>query len=303
MFLVNLLSKMKDTLLGSRIAEVHNASSLLTGDAGQGESNIRRWIIENDWLEAVVALPLNIFYNTGIATYIWILTNRKSPKRRGKIQLIDASSWFEPLRRNQGKRSCRLTDEHVGYICDSFRSMTESDESKIFPNTAFGYWKVTIERPLRVIGIDPYKPYSPKEIRAFKMEGMVNPIGEPVVKKIHKRNLPDPLHGLFEVKVGGKSQVVEYEPDPDLRDSEQIPFLEDGGMKGFIHKEVIPHIPDAWIDASSLKIGYEISFARHFYKPPQLRTLQEIRSDIEILEGQSVGLLQEILVNLGGHSQ
>ena len=156
MFLANMLSKMKhDTPMGSRIAEVHNGSSLFTGDAGQGESNIRRWIIENDWLEAIVALPLNMFYNTGIATYIWVLSNRKAAHRQGKVQLIDATQWHRPLRKNLGSKNCELSDQDIRRICDAFLAFEETEQSKIFPNEAFGYWKVTVERPLRIEGIDP----------------------------------------------------------------------------------------------------------------------------------------------------
>jgi hypothetical protein len=156
LFLANMLAKMKHgTRLGSRIAEVHNGSSLFTGDAGQGESNIRRWIIENDWLEAIVALPLNMFYNTGIATYIWVLTNRKPAHRRGKVQLIDATQWFRPLRKNLGKKNCELSEEDIRKICDTFLAFEETEQSKIFLNAAFGYWKVTVERPLRLrVGLD-----------------------------------------------------------------------------------------------------------------------------------------------------
>ena len=151
MFLVNKLAKMNHhTPLGSRIAEVHNGSSLFTGDAGQGESNIRRWIIENDWLEAIIALPLNMFYNTGIATYIWVLTNRKPEPRRGKVQLIDATAIFQPLRKNLGKKNCELSDEQIQQIVDMFLAFEETEQSKIFPNQAFGYWKITVERPLRL---------------------------------------------------------------------------------------------------------------------------------------------------------
>src|SRR6266581_589515 len=166
MFLVNLLSKMKpSTPRGSRIAEVHNGSSLFTGDAGQGESNIRRWIIENDWLEAIVALPLNMFYNTGIATYIWVLANRKPAYRKGHVQLIDATQWFKPLRKNLGKKNCELADEDIQRICDAFLGFKETEQSKIFPNAVFGYWKVTVDRPLRLKGIDPNRAYTPREIK------------------------------------------------------------------------------------------------------------------------------------------
>ncbi len=151
LFLANKLSKMKQgTDLGSRIAQVHNGSSLFTGDAGQGESNIRRWIIENDWLEAIVALPLNMFYNTGIATYVWVLTNRKPEHRSGKVQLIDATEWYQPLRKNLGMKNCELGEDDTRRVCDAFLQFTESEQSKIFDNEAFGYWKVTVDRPLRL---------------------------------------------------------------------------------------------------------------------------------------------------------
>ena len=151
LFLVNMASKMNhSSALGSRIAEVHNGSSLFTGDVGQGESNIRRWLIGNDWLEAIVALPLNLFYNTGIATYVWVLSNRKPAHRKGRVQLIDASQWFKPLRRNLGKKNCELTPDDIERISRTFLDFKETPESKIFPNAAFGYWKVTVERPLRL---------------------------------------------------------------------------------------------------------------------------------------------------------
>jgi type I restriction enzyme M protein len=151
LFLANMASKMNPkSALGSRIAEVHNGSSLFTGDAGQGESNIRRWLIENDWLEAIVALPLNLFYNTGIATYIWVLSNKKPAHRKGQVQLIDATQWFKPLRKNLGKKNCELSPEHIERISRTFLDFKETPESKIFSNAAFGYWKVTVERPLRL---------------------------------------------------------------------------------------------------------------------------------------------------------
>jgi type I restriction enzyme M protein len=301
LFLANMLSKMKrGTKLGSRIAEVHNGSSLFTGDAGQGESNIRRWIIENDWLEAIVALPLNMFYNTGIATYIWVLTNRKPAHRRGKVQLIDATQWFKPLRKNLGKKNCELSDEDIARICDSFLKFEETEQSKIFPNAAFGYWKVTVERPLRLKGIDPERAYTPKEIKALKETAERADDAPPVIRKIHKKGTAaDPLRGLFEATLVGKPAVVEYEPDPELRDTEQVPLLEDGGIEAFLRREVLPHAPDAWYVPDSVKIGYEISFTRYFYKPQPLRTLEEIRVDILALQKETEGLLGEII---GGQS-
>ncbi|MEA3311199.1 MAG: class I SAM-dependent DNA methyltransferase [candidate division WOR-3 bacterium] len=296
MFLVNKLSKMKhNTPLGSRIAEVHNGSSLFTGDAGQGESNIRRWIIENDWLEAIVALPLNMFYNTGIATYIWVLSNRKPEHRRGKVQLVDATKWYQPLRKNLGKKNCELSDDDIQRICDVFLAFEETEQSKIFPNKAFGYWKITVERPLKLRGIEPDKVYSAKEIKAFKANGQQDERGIPVVKKIHKKAEPDPLHGLYEVEIDGKACVVEYEPDKELRDTEQIPLLEDGGIEAFLQREVLPYAADAWYLADKVKIGYEISFTRYFYKPQPMRSLEEIRLDILAVENESKGLLDEII--------
>jgi type I restriction enzyme M protein len=301
LFLANMLSKMKrHTKLGSRIAEVHNGSSLFTGDAGQGESNIRRWIIENDWLEAIVALPLNMFYNTGIATYVWVLTNRKPAHRQGKVQLIDATHWSRPLRKNLGKKNCELSDDDIARICDAFLKLEESEQSRLFPNAAFGYWKLTVDRPLRLRGIDPERAYSPKEITAKKTPAARASGAPPIIKKIHKKGTAaDPLRGLFETTIAGKPAVVEYEPDPDLRDTEQVRLQEEGGIEAFVRREVLPHAPDAWFVPESVKTGYEISFTRYFYKPQPLRTLEEIRADIIALEKETEGLLGEII---GGRS-
>lgn len=349
LFLVNKLHKMKhNTPLGSRIAEVHNGSSLFTGDAGQGESNIRRWIIENDWLEAIIALPLNMFYNTGIATYIWVLTNRKPLHRQGKVQLIDASNWSQPLRKNMGKKNCELAEAHIQRIVDTFLAFTETAESKIFPNEAFGYWKVTVERPLRLrvdlgegalrrlrlvcreagedelaagveraaaaLGVGPHGDYNafiaalerdsacPKLItkRIKLIQATLTTTDEtamPVIKTVHspKKMTADPLRGLYAQAVEGKPAVVEYEADSSLRDTEQVPLLEEGGIEAFLRREVLPHVPDAWYDPGSVKIGYEISFTRYFYKPQPLRSLGEIRTDILALEQETEGLLGEIL--------
>ena len=351
MFLANMLSKMKrDTPLGSRIAEVHNGSSLFTGDAGQGESNIRRWVIENDWLEAIVALPLNMFYNTGIATYIWVLGNRKAAHRQGKVQLIDATQWSRPLRKNLGDKNCELSDEDIRRICHAFLAFEETEQSKILPNEAFGYWKVTVERPLRLT-----VELSPERLRSFRdacggakekpLANVVDRVGaklgrgphpdfnlfltavaedatahgvkltakrktllktslacrdetaEPVIKALHRKGAPEPdsLRGLYLDTIDGMSAVVEYEPDTDLRDTEQIPLLEEDGIEAFLRREVLPYAPDAWYVPSSVKVGYEISFTRHFYKPEPLRPLEEIRADILALEQETEGLLAEIL--------
>jgi type I restriction enzyme M protein len=298
LFLANMLSKMKhNTPLGSRIAEVHNGSSLFTGDAGGGESNVRRWIIENDWLEAIVALPLNMFYNTGIATYVWVLTNRKPGHRRGRVQLIDATSWFKPLRKNLGKKNCELADADIERIVETFLKFEESEQSRIFDNAEFGYSKVTVERPLRAHRIDGTRVYAPKEIKALKDEGQIAEDGVPILRRIHKpgKVAADPLRGLFPVTIEGKRCVVEYEPDGDLRDTETVPLTEPGGIEAFIRREVLPHAPDAWIDEAKTAIGYEISFTRYFYKPQPLRPLEAIRADILALERETEGLMSDII--------
>ena len=350
LFLANKLSKMKQgTKLGSRIAEVHNGSSLFTGSAGQGESNIRRWIIENDWLEAIVALPLNMFYNTGIATYVWVLTNRKPEHRREKMQLIDATKWFRPLRKNLGKKNCELGPEDIERICQTFLDFEETEQSKIFDNEAFGYWKVTVERPLRLavdlseerreaffdtcieagevalgeavhdvgdrLGAGPHRDFNRllEEVKAeMTRQGVKmtakrkkllqtalaerDEMAEPVVKKIHRRGtFASPIDGLFGVGEGACGRVVEYEPDTGLRDTEQIPLQQEGGIEGFLGREVLPYAPDAWYVPGSVKVGYEISFNRYFYKPEPMRMLEEIRADILAVERETEGLLAEIM--------
>jgi len=296
LFLVNKLAKMKNnTALGSRIAEVHNGSSLFTGDAGQGESNIRRWIIENDWLEAIVALPENMFYNTGIATYIWLLSNRKTPERRGKVQLVDASGLYVPLRKNLGKKNCEFSEEQIAQVADLITNPRETEISKIFPNEAFGYYKITVEIPLKLKGINPDQLYSVKEIKTMIAAGQTSEDGIPVIKKIHKTGKADPLHGLFEKTINGKKCIVEYETDTALRDNEQVPLLEEGGIAAFFQREVLPYVADAWIDETKTQIGYEVSFTRYFYKPVQMRSLADIMHDIREIEKETDGLLQEIV--------
>ena len=440
LFLVNKLQKMKHkTPLGSRIALVHNGSALFTGDAGQGESNIRRWVIENDWLEAIIALPLNIFYNTGIATYIWVLTNRKAAHRQGKVQLIDATQWFQPLRRNLGKKNCELAEGDIGRILDRYLAAPPADEaaakatpqgaasnqeSKWFDNADFGYWKVTVERPLRLksqlkrsvietlrfasgdeaLRSEMYSRWADKlydqfaklrpEIETWLKGDQDNDGDEEaddetddedskpakkVVSEKRRKKLLDPatwlrdkallelarlaqqelgdglfddhnefrtrfdaamkqhgkkpgaadkkaiykavswrdeaappviakrsklkageffapgIDGAYLEQVGKDRFLVEYESDSDLRDTEQVPLTEDGGIEAFFRREVLPHAPDAWIAMNAIKIGYEISFARYFYRPAPLRTLAQIRADILALEEQTEGLLHKIV--------
>ena len=283
-------------LLGSRVAEVHNGSSLFTGDAGQGESNIRRWIIENDWLEAIVALPLNMFYNTGIATYVWVLTNRKPEHRKGKVQLIDATKWSTPLRKNLGQKNCELSLENIRQIVDAFTDFEETEESKIFLNEAFGYWKVTVERPLRLADTDPERVYKASEIKKLKAENEKDENAAPIIRKVVPASAePNPLEGRVIVTLKGKPAVVEYEPDTDLRDTEQVPLLHPGGIEAFLQEEVLPYAPDAWYNPEAVRVGYEINFNRHFYKPQPMRSLEEIRADILALERETEGLLTEVI--------
>ena len=297
LFLANMASKMKhESPIGSRVAEVHNGSSLFTGDAGQGESNIRHWIIENDWLEAIVALPLNMFYNTGIATYVWVLTNRKPEHRKGRVQLIDATKWYTSLRRNLGQKNCELSPEDRAQILEAFMDFKETEESRIFPNEAFGYWKVTVERPLRLAGTDPERVYKAAEIRRLKGDQEKDENAAPLIKRVLPVSAqPDPIHGKFAVTLNEKPAVVEYEPDTDLRDTEQVPLLHPGGIEAFLREKVMPYAPDAWYNPDAVKIGYEINFNRHFYKPQPMRSLEEIRADILALERETEGLLVGII--------
>ena len=297
LFLASMLSKMKHgTELGSRIAEVHNGSSLFTGDASQGESNVRRWIIENDWLDAIVALPLSMFYNTDIATYIWVVSNRKAEHRRGKVQLIDATQWFRPLRRNLGKKNCELAETDIARICETYLAFDETPHSAIVPNADFGYWKIIVNRPLRASDIDTGRAYRPTEIKALRTQGRVSVDGEPVIKRVLKAaSSPDPLYGYFPASVGGKTAIVEYEPDTDLRDSEQVPFVEQGGIEGFVRREILEHLPDAWIDKTKTQIGYAVNFKQYFCRVTPLRSLEDIRADILAMETEAEGLLAQIV--------
>ena len=225
-----------------------------------------------------------------------MLSNRKPDHRKGKVQLIDATKWFKPLRKNLGKKNCELAEADITRICEVFLAFEETEHSKIFENAALGYWKVTVERPLRLVGADPNRTYKAKELKELKETAERSEDAPPIIKKIHKKSTAaDPLHGLFETTINNKPAVVEYEPDTDLRDTEQIPLLEDGGIQAFLKREVLPHASDAWYVSDSVKIGYEISFTRYFYKLQPMRSLKEIRTDILALEQKTEGLLSEII--------
>ena len=245
LFLANNISRMKNTTLGTRIVEVHNGSSLFTGNAGGGESNLRRYIIENDLLEAIIAMPEKDFYNTGISTYVWVITNRKEKRRRGYVQLIDASNICTPLRKNLGEKNCETTEEDRRRILQLLMDFKETPESKIFRNEEFGYWQVPVLRPKR------------------DKEGNI------VLKK-------------------GKVVMAK-----NRNETEQIPLLYPGGISAFYENEVKPY--DAEAEFGEPVVGYELSFTKYFYKPVQLRGLDEIMKDINVLESETKGLWDEIM--------
>lgn len=307
LFLLNNVAKMKkDTELGSRIAEVHNGSSIFTGDAGSGESNARRYMIENDLVEAIIAIPNNMFYNTGIGTFIWVLSNKKEDRRKGKVQLIDATAMKSPLRKNMGNKNCEFTPELRNEIVRIFMEMEESDVSMIFNNKEFAYWSITVERPLRLriypereIPADTFKKI--EELATVKNAVASVPANTPlddwaafakatklkagVLKKIRP----------FITEKDPTAKPIEGEADTDLRDTEIVPFTYDGGIDAFMQNEVLTYAPDAYIDEKKTVIGYEISFTKYFYKPVELREMRDILDSLTALEKEADGVLAEIM--------
>ncbi|MCR4568596.1 MAG: type I restriction-modification system subunit M [Pseudobutyrivibrio sp.] len=323
LFLANNISKMKKgTELGSRIVEVHNGSSLFTGKAGQGPSNLRRYIFEQDLCEAIVAIPENMFYNTGIGTYLWVLTNKKDEKRKGKVQLIDATSMKTPLRKNLGDKNCEMTEDLRRKVMELYLAFEDADPkySKVFDNEEFGYYQVDVNRPLRLRGI-----IDSSKLSAFSEEGGdkelydflkiyakfdveskdFNSFAAVIEKEAKKSGLKWPakrgnaLRKYFAEKdeeaeiVLDKKGNVEY--DNDLKDSEQVPLLYDGGIEAFFENEIAPYVSDAVVDAENATIGYELSFTKYFYKPVQLREVSEIIADIRTIEQSTDGLLASII--------
>lgn len=307
LFLLNNVAKMKkDTELGSRIAEVHNGSSIFTGDAGSGGSNARRYMIENDLVEAIIAIPNNMFYNTGIGTFIWVLSNKKEDRRKGKVQLIDATAMKSPLRKNMGNKNCEFTPELRNEIVRIFMEMEESDVSMIFNNKEFAYWSITVERPLRLriypereIPADTFKKI--EELATVKNAVASVPANTPlddwaafakatklkagVLKKIRP----------FITEKDPTAKPIEGEADTDLRDTEIVPFTYDGGIDAFMQNEVLTYAPDAYIDEKKTVIGYEISFTKYFYKPVELREMRDILDSLTALEKEADGVLAEIM--------
>lgn len=276
LFLLNNVAKMKkDTPLGSRIAEVHNGSSIFTGDAGSGESNARRYMIENDLVEAIIAVPENMFYNTGIGTFIWVLSNKKEERRKGKIQLIDATAMKSALRKNMGKKNCEFTEEIRKEIVRIFLAMEESEVSIILNNEDFGYWNVTVERPLRLrvypdraIPADTFKKSDEYDsvMAAIEKAAKTAPLDDWTVFAKATKLKAAALKKVrpFITEKDPAAQPIEGEPDVDLRDTENIPFTYAGGVDAFMKNEVLTYAPDAWVDEKKTKIGYEIRFTRYF---------------------------------------
>ena len=346
LFLLHMISKMKDPKDGgTRLAIVFNGSPLFTGAAESGESNIRRWIIENDRLEAIVALPDQLFYNTGISTYLWIVTNRKEPGRRGKVQLVNGTTFFKKMSKSLGNKRHEVCDDQRGDITRLYGDFTECEFVKIFDNEDFGYHRITVERSLklnfaitderieRVQALKSFQSLATSKKRKNK-EAMKAEIAagrafqEAIVvvledaksdkvflnrdkftaflKKVFKESglkakLPPPL---FKAILGALSERDENadlctdkkgnpEPDTELRDYENIPLKED--IQTYFEREVLPHVPDAWIDESKTKVGYEINFTKYFYQYKPLRSLEEIKADILELELDTQGLLEEVL--------
>jgi type I restriction enzyme M protein len=334
LFLQHMIAKMKPVEQGgSRIAIVFNGSPLFTGAAGSGESEIRRWIIENDWLEAVVALPDQLFYNTGISTYFWIVTNRKSPERQGKVQLIDARECFTKMRKSLGDKRKEIADDQIAEITRLYADFAEGDQVKIFPNEAFGFLRITVERPLRatwrpegfltLLG-EPGTEDWMREQEAAIAEAFTGMADLPTQKKAEaaiKKALPDltakqvkALASL--IRIPADTIVTDTkgnpEPDPDLRDNENVPLpampvqwepdpqerLESvecrSAIDDYVTAEVLPYVDDAWVDYDKTKIGYEIPLTRHFYKYTPPRPLAEIDAEIKQLEAEIQELLREV---------
>lgn len=341
LFLQHMISKMRPDDGGSRLGIVFNGSPLFSGGAGSGESEIRKWIIENDMLEAIVAMPDQLFYNTGISTYVWIVTNRKEKDRKGKIQLINAVNFYQKMTRGLGNKRNEIGDEHIEQITKIYGAFKAGEYCKIFPNEYFGYTRVTIERPLRLnfqvskeriarldqetgfINLAKSKKKGKEGVREIEEgEKLQKHIKEILLSmdssKVYKNR--DKFVKVVEVKceefgVRLKAPVMNVilnalserdetadvcldkdgkpEPDSELRDCENVPLTEN--IDAYFKREVLPHVPDAWMDRSKDKIGYEINFTKEFYKYKPLRSLEEIRKDILALEKETEGLMDEVL--------
>ena len=327
LFLQHMLSKFEPVdaaknQQGSRLAIVFNGSPLFTGGAGSGESEIRKWIIQNDWLEAIVAMPEQMFYNTGIGTYVWIVTNRKEKRRKGKLQLIDARERWQPLRRSLGDKRSEFSPAHIDDIVREYGAMRDGETSKTFDNEDFGYRRLTVERPLRLafritlarkemfldacpdllddlqaidqaLGRESSRDWNAvwKRVQAL-LKSRDSKWRAPQAKAF--RAAFTEIDPTAEPVVAGKSgRKLQYEPDPKLRDFENVPLKDD--IDAYFEREVRPHVKDAWIDHDKTKVGYEINFNRHFYRYTPPRPLAEIDADLRRAEEEIVRLLREVV--------
>jgi type I restriction enzyme M protein len=333
LFLQHMISKMKPVDEGgSRLAIVFNGSPLFTGGAGSGPSEIRRWIVENDWLEAVVALPDQLFYNTGISTYFWVVTNRKSPERRGKVQLVDARESWVKMRKSLGEKRKAISDEQIRELTELYGAFAEGERVKIFPNAAFGYQRITVERPLRVRYTGEGARERLEASRAFaKLAEERREQLADAVAKLADLSTADRADALAAAAaVNGKLSKAEEkallealavrdpeapaldEPDPELRDQENVPLPDQPvrfeadpsgrlasepyrrAVEEYMAAEVLPYVPDAWVDHAKTKLGYEIPLTRHFYRYVPPRPLEEIDAEIRALEEEIQELLGEV---------
>ena len=313
LFLQHMISKMRPENGGDRLGIVFNGSPLFSGGAGSGESEIRKWIIEHDMLEAIVAMPDQLFYNTGISTYIWIVTNRKEKERKGKIQLINVTSFFKKMARSLGNKRNEIGEDHIAEITKIYGAFKGGEYCKIFKNEYFGYTRVTVERPLklnfqasqeRIDRIDDKeikkvlnrmggaKVYKNRQdfVSAVETVGtrQASPVSRPAMKAILKA-----LSERDETADVCLDKDGKPEADSELRDYENVPLTDD--IDAYFKREVLPHVPDAWMDRSKDKVGYEINFTKEFYKYKPLRPLEEIRKDILVLEKETEGLMEEVL--------
>lgn len=311
---------------GSRLAIVFSGSPLFSGGAGSGESNIRKWIIEKDCLEAIIALPEQMFYNTGIGTYVWIVTNRKEKRRKGKVQLLDARKSYIPMRRSLGNKRRKIGEgregepDQIGDIVKLYDRFIETDTSKIFDNEDFGYTRVTVERPLRLrfqITVEDKArfldacPHLLDDLQAIDKELGREPqcdwnaVRERILDVLHEHHSKwkGIEHKVFRdvfTRKDPQSEPVRtseseegFEPDADLRDFENIPLKED--IDEYFRREVLPHMPDAWMDRTKDKVGYEINFTRYFYRDTSPRPLEEIDADLKKAEEEIVRLLRKVM--------
>ena len=345
LFLQHMISKKKAPEEGgTRLAIVFNASPLFVGSAGSGESNIRQWIIENDWLEAIVAMPDQLFYNTGIFTYLWIVTNRKEKHRKGKIQLIDGTGFFKKMRKSLGNKRNEIGDDQRDDITRLYGNFRKGKFVRIFDNENFGYHRITVERPLRLnFVVNNERLERVQEAKAFanlatskkrkdkkkaeaeiatgrKMQqAILDALGNPTLKRLVKNRdeFRDTLKGIFKeaglsipaalfkailMALSERDETADictdnkgnYEPDPELRDYENIPLKEK--IEDYIAREVLPHVPDAWVDESKNKIGYEINVNRYFYIYTPPRSFDEIENDLKAIEKEIADMLAEVTV-------